>query len=194
MRALAYFDEATKTGQEGARAPGSAGDSPAVKSISVVNEDFFDASVPSITQNDELVSWLLSAGTTLNLPVLEQIARAPAGEARADATSIDVFRRHLSSAERGSEQASADGVISRECYEDWLSTRASLPVEPEKTFQRALTSTVSGTDGRQPFLPEEEAAVLKQLRVKRVWPAFADTGLAIGIKRFRGYVCSRFDC
>ena len=80
----------------------------------------------------------------------------------------------------------ADGIISRECYEDWLSTRSCVPAEPERTFQRILTCTVTGTDGRQSFTPEEEATVLKQLRVNRVWPAFVDTGLSIGAKGFRG--------
>jgi len=156
-----------------------------------VHTDWFDASVLSITENDELVSWLLGGGAVHDSPVPDSPSRAPAVEARACTTSIKVFKRHLFPAERGGEgaaQASVDSVISRECYEDWLSTRSRAPAEPEKTFQRTLTCTVSGTDGRQPFTPEEEAAVLKQLRVKRVWPAFAETGLAIGIKGFRGCV------
>jgi len=102
-------------------------------------------------------------------------------------TSLKVFRRHLVSVTHpdGTTHVEADGIISRACYEDWLSTRPRATTEPEKTFQRILTCCVSGTDGRQPFTPEEEIAVLEQLRVKRVWPAFVDTPLSIGIKGFR---------
>jgi len=103
---------------------------------------------------------------------------------------MNIFRRHIVITEQpdGTRHVDAEDMISRACYEDWLSTRSRIPAEPEKTFQRILTSTVSGTDGRQPFTPEQETTVLKQLRVKRAWPAFADTGLTIGIKGFRGCV------
>ena len=113
-------------------------------------------------------------------------ARAPASVAgaRAYMTSIKIFKRHVFPPKRGDD--CADGIISRECYEDWLSTRSCVPAEPERTFQRILTCTVTGTDGRQSFTPEEEATVLPQLRVNRVWPAFVDTGLSIGAKGFRG--------
>jgi len=145
------------------------------------------AVVLSITKSDELVSWLWGTGAMPGAASLKRESPAVL-EARAGTTSITVFKRHLVPAERpgGDGTAQAGGVTSRECYEDWLCTRSCAPAEPEKTFQRILACTVSGTDGRQPFTPEEEAAVLKQLRVKRVWPAFADTGLAIGIKGFRG--------
>jgi len=45
--------------------------------------------------------------------------------------------------------------------------------------------SLTGSDGRQPFTPEEEAAILTVLRIKRVWPAFAGSGLSIGCKGFR---------
>jgi len=117
---------------------------------------------------------------------------APAKQAtrRPYETSLKVFRRHLVSVTHpdGTTHVEADGIISRACYEDWLSTRPRATAEPEKTFQRILTCCVSGTDGRQPFTPEEEIAVLEQLRVKRVWPAFVETPLSVGIKGFRSCV------
>ena len=50
---------------------------------------------------------------------------------------------------------------------------------------RVRASSLTGSDGRQPFTPEEEAAILAVLRVKRVWPAFAGTNVSIGCKGFR---------
>jgi len=153
--------------------------------------DFFDILVPSAAENDELASRLLApVGSAMpESLVLEGPANVPAAKPRT--TSIKVFKRHLFHTELGSEgagQAIVDGVISHECYNDWLSTRSRAPAKPEKTFHRTLTCTVSGTDGRQPFTPEEEVAVLTQLRVKRVWPAFANASLPIGSKGFRGCV------
>jgi len=46
---------------------------------------------------------------------------------------------------------------------------------------------VAAADGRRPFEPEEEAAVLLELRRKRVWPCFADKETSIGAKGYRGY-------
>jgi len=114
-------------------------------------------------------------------------------------TSMMVFRRRIIVTEQtdGTRDVNAEGVISRACYTDWLSRAApsrSSPAEPEKTFQRILTCCVSGTDGRQPFTPEEEAAVLKQIRVKRVWPAFCGTEFAIGAKGYRSCELSLVDC
>jgi len=107
------------------------------------------------------------------------------------ATSLKVFRRHmLDTLPDGCVQINAERLISRACYEDWLSTRSHIPNEPEKTFQRILTSCVTGTDGRTPFTPAEEAAVLVQIRQQRVWPAFTDSPLTVGIKGFRSYVAS----
>jgi len=44
---------------------------------------------------------------------------------------------------------------------------------------------ITGSDGRKPFSPEEEAAVLQVVREKRVWAAFAGTSSTIGSKGFR---------
>ena len=104
-------------------------------------------------------------------------------------TSLKVFRRHLALSS-GAEVVG--DVTSLACYEDWLSTRARPPNEPEKTFQRILTCTVSGTDGRTPFTPEEEEKILKQIRLKRVWPAFADSSFIVGVKGFRSCVVVPF--
>jgi len=150
--------------------------------------EFITTTVLGPAENDELKSWMQWGGAAHSMSTPPAPPNgAAAVRLRPYSTSIKVFKRHLVIAVRadGTIHVSADGILSRACYEDWLSTRSRLPSEPEKTFQRILTSTVSGTDGRQPFAPEEENAVLKQLRIKRVWPAFEDTGLTIGIKGFR---------
>jgi len=54
-----------------------------------------------------------------------------------------------------------------------------------RTFQRILTSHVTGSDGRRPFEPEEEEAILKVIRKKHQRPAFQSTTLTIGCKGFR---------
>ena len=113
-------------------------------------------------------------------------ARIPCSPAsRPYEPSLKVFRRHLA---LSSGADFGGSVTSLACSEDWLSTRARPPKEPEKTFQRILTCTVSGTDGRKPFLQEEEEEILKHIRLKRVWPAFADTSFTVGVKGFRSCV------
>jgi len=104
--------------------------------------------------------------------------------------SLKVFLRHIKTTVMpdGSVKMDSAGIVSRACYEDWLSTRSHAINAPEKTFQRIITCSVSGTDGRRPFSSLQEASVLKQLRMKRVWPAFAGSSFVIGSKGFRSYV------
>jgi len=86
-------------------------------------------------------------------------------------TSIRVFRRFITShkASDGTVVLDASKIISKECYQTWLEKRLVVTSEPERTFQRSLTAHLTSSDGRQPFLPDEEAAILKVVRVKSVW-------------------------
>jgi len=106
------------------------------------------------------------------------------------ASSLKVFLRHVKTTVMpdGSRTVDSTGIVSRACYEDWLSTRPHAINAPEKTFQRIITCSVSGTDGRRPFSPLEEASVLEQLRMKRVWPAFVGSSIVIGSNGFRSCV------
>ena len=70
--------------------------------------------------------------------------------------SLRVFRRHLYSGMLGANEEPTLGaemhprnVVSRECYEDWLTTRPAYPQDPQRTFQRCLTAHIGGTDGRE---------------------------------------------
>ena len=67
--------------------------------------------------------------------------------------SIKVFRRYIRTVSNPSETGpvfalDASGVVSKECYREWKESRSVVPVEPEKTFQRILTSLVTASDGR----------------------------------------------
>lgn len=59
----------------------------------------------------------------------------------------------------------ASGIASDECFSMWLTSRR-MPSKsnPKKCFQRALSAHLTASDGRQPFSPEEERAVLSLLR------------------------------
>jgi hypothetical protein len=103
------------------------------------------------------------------------------------ATSIQIFRRHLVLRADGTYNAS--GINSLSCFNDWIAHRSSeKPMSQEnlqKTFQRILTCHITGSDGRQPFSPAEEDAILRILRQKRIWPAFSGTNSNIGHRGFR---------
>ena len=121
-------------------------------------------------------------------------------------SSIQIFRRFITidTLSSGTVLLDASRVVSKDCYQKWLNTRLSTTNGPERTFQRSLTAHLTGSDGRQAFLPEEEAGILKVVRVKSVWfafknvyieaniiqnptnrPAFRGTRFAIGCKGFR---------
>jgi hypothetical protein len=95
----------------------------------------------------------------------------------------------------------ASGVVSKACFNEWVATRVvqTSSFDYEKSFQRALTAHLTGSDGRKPFKPEEEEAVLLVVRQKRTWyvcactyapdagqrSAFASTRSTVGQQGFR---------
>jgi len=85
--------------------------------------------------------------------------------------SIRIFRHFIVANKRsdGTVQLDASSIVSSACYQLWLDTRIGVPNYPQRTFQRSLTAHLTGSDERQPFLAEEEAAILKVVRVKRIW-------------------------
>jgi len=102
-------------------------------------------------------------------------------------TSMRVFREFIRRVIRvdGTDTLDANDSISRQCYDMWVSTRKTLPPNPEKAFQRSLSAHVTGVDGRVPFTPQEEEAVLKVLRRKERWPCFEDSATRFGLMGFR---------
>ena len=98
-----------------------------------------------------------------------------------------VFREFLTRSinNDGKEAVDAANVVSRECYDLWVSTRKVLPPNPEKAFQRALSAHITGVDGRVAFTPAEEEAILKVLRKKERWPCFVNSSTRFGLMGFR---------
>ena len=67
-----------------------------------------------------------------------------------------------------------------------LATRAVVPADPVKCFQRTLSAHLTSADGRMAFEPEEGAAILAVLKRKQKWPAFQGTTSTIGTRGYRG--------
>jgi len=101
-------------------------------------------------------------------------------------TSMTVFRKYLIYSEDGTVDASK--IHSVECYNYWLNCRKGGPRENTRkkalAFRRSLTTHISSTDGRVPFTPKEEAAVIKVLKRREPWPCFDEW--SIGCAGFRG--------
>lgn len=98
-------------------------------------------------------------------------------------TSLTIFRDYLVHTDMGEVDASR--IHSRECYLAWLEHRRQEESPKEaKRFQRTLSNHLTGVDGRTPFAPEEEAAILLVVRKKERWPCFPRE-LSIGCTGFR---------
>jgi len=88
--------------------------------------------------------------------------------------TIDVFRSFI---RRNGNTLDASDVISFEAFNAITEHRFSRAGESagqckashQRTFQRLLTSYLTASDGRKPFASEEEAAILRVVRMKRVW-------------------------
>jgi hypothetical protein len=65
------------------------------------------------------------------------------------------------------------GILSPECYQRWLETRAARPSHEAECFRKSLIAKVTRTDcGSAAFPPAVEAALLVLLRKRQVWPCF----------------------
>jgi hypothetical protein len=98
-------------------------------------------------------------------------------------TPLQLFKSFLFVLPDGTLDASK--IHSRECYLHFLTIRHAVDTDREmQKFRRTLSNQLSGVDGRTPFLPEEERAILLVLRVKRQWPCVPENS-AIGTMGFR---------
>lgn len=100
-------------------------------------------------------------------------------------TSLELFREFMKILPDGTVDASR--IVSRECYDAWILSRRQRPTEPEKIFQRTLTSHLTAIDGRAPFRLEEEIGILHVLRAGTRWPCFADCPIRFGCSGFRAF-------
>jgi hypothetical protein len=65
------------------------------------------------------------------------------------------------------------GILTLECYQRWLETRAARPSHEAECFRKSLIAKVTRTDcGSAAFPPAVEAALLVLLRKRQVWPCF----------------------
>ncbi|KAH9255996.1 hypothetical protein BASA81_005772 [Batrachochytrium salamandrivorans] len=98
-------------------------------------------------------------------------------------TSLRIFHSHI--VRRADGTLDVSGLISTACYEEWLLAKFAHPNDAEaKKYHRILTNHVSGVDGRTPFDPEEEEAILTLLRKREPWPCFPIHLVRIG-RRYR---------
>ncbi|KAH9255995.1 hypothetical protein BASA81_005771 [Batrachochytrium salamandrivorans] len=98
-------------------------------------------------------------------------------------TSLRIFHSHI--VRRADGTLDVSGLISTACYEEWLLAKFVHPNDDEaKKYHRILTNHVSGVDGRTPFDPEEEEAILTLLRKREPWPCFPEHLALIG-RRYR---------
>jgi hypothetical protein len=101
-------------------------------------------------------------------------------------SSLSFLRRFLRESPSGEIDASE--ILGHDCFQAWLlkKPRAS---NRERNFQRTVNAHISGLDGRAPFSSSEEAAVLREVRQKQVWPCFveSDKPNQLGRTGFRGY-------
>lgn len=84
----------------------------------------------------------------------------------------------------------ATGMLGKECYQEWVSTRQVVPRVPHTAFRDAVKKVLIGSSRVTPFPPNVEAAVLELMREKEVWPCFAGIPrIGIGKRgwRVRGY-------
>ena len=89
------------------------------------------------------------------------------------ATSMNIFQSSIR-VDPSSGALVADDLISAECFAAWVKVhqrkhKARTKMTLEKAFQRALTSHITGCDGRRHFSKDQEAAILLVLRRKRPW-------------------------
>lgn len=109
------------------------------------------------------------------------------GGDRGKTTSLKIFRKFFTRRADGTLDAS--GILSIECYLAWMASRKGDIPRPERQFQRTISSHLTALDGRVPFSPEEEAAVLQVMRRKAIWPCFVGNEQQVGIRGFsaQGY-------
>eukprot|EP00516_Mucochytrium_quahogii_P004418 CAMPEP_0203754218 /NCGR_PEP_ID=MMETSP0098-20131031/7848_1 /ASSEMBLY_ACC=CAM_ASM_000208 /TAXON_ID=96639 /ORGANISM=" , Strain NY0313808BC1" /LENGTH=217 /DNA_ID=CAMNT_0050645127 /DNA_START=499 /DNA_END=1152 /DNA_ORIENTATION=- len=96
-------------------------------------------------------------------------------EALCGYTSYDVFmafvKYHYID---GKPCCDASNIVGKDCYLAWLSTRKKQSVFPADVFRRTVIAHLTGTKKRKPFPQEVEESLLKTVRVRHVWPCFAD--------------------
>ena len=132
-------------------------------------------------------------------------------DGRVTRRSYDVFLKFVRYFEKedGTVRTDASGLLSKECYREWLTSRKSgmyfglswtsivfikclVPRMPGEAFRRALTAHCRGIDQRRPFPEDIEASLLIELRKKRRWPCFDDNPDVPGLIGIQGFLSKGF--
>jgi len=106
--------------------------------------------------------------------------------------SYEIFERYGLLGREVDGKIDASQILSKGCFTEWRATRKGYVQNPHESFRRALMSHVTGLDGRKPFHPEVEAAILKEVRRTKVWECFEGEfdnrgkAVQIGMYGFRG--------
>eukprot|EP00515_Schizochytrium_aggregatum_P005781 CAMPEP_0202051236 /NCGR_PEP_ID=MMETSP0963-20130614/4504_1 /ASSEMBLY_ACC=CAM_ASM_000494 /TAXON_ID=4773 /ORGANISM="Schizochytrium aggregatum, Strain ATCC28209" /LENGTH=254 /DNA_ID=CAMNT_0048616391 /DNA_START=66 /DNA_END=830 /DNA_ORIENTATION=- len=86
----------------------------------------------------------------------------------------------------------ATNAFSKECYTEWLQSRKAKVKNGPDSFRRAIMSHITGQDGRKPFAPKVEEAILRIVRKNEIWDCFQGTvdaagrRVQVGLYGFRG--------
>ncbi|KAH9257747.1 hypothetical protein BASA81_004213 [Batrachochytrium salamandrivorans] len=143
---------------------------------------FLDSSVVVQVKLHDSISVQTAGG---NVAQLQQQCRQAVASGL---SSLRVFRKFIvrhPNPSTGVDVLDASGVISSECFAHWVSTRKRVMNSMEKAFQRSLSAHLTASDGRSPFTPSEEFAILKVVRKKQRWPCFPETETKYGAMGFR---------
>ena len=103
-------------------------------------------------------------------------------------TSREIFKEFF---KRSNGEIEASPLFSKACFDAWVRSQVKMPMSIPRAFQCAIRNVVTGANGAKCFTPEEEAAALKYLRVKRPkgWPCFEGDGHSgnFGWKHIKGW-------
>mmetsp|Transcript_22986 Transcript_22986/g.28219 ORF Transcript_22986/g.28219 Transcript_22986/m.28219 type:complete len:437 (-) Transcript_22986:101-1411(-) len=102
-------------------------------------------------------------------------------------SSYQVFKEFFPRKENG--EADASRILSKECFDEWVSSRIPRPQKPEEGFRSAITGHLAGTGRRQPFPADIEETLLRIVRKKQIWECFSGTKVSIGLygSKTKGY-------
>lgn len=98
--------------------------------------------------------------------------------------TLDVLLKFVKRDENEKEVDAAQ-LIEIECYNTWLESRITKPLNPHEAFRKIITAHCKAEGGMQPFPKDVEKSVLKEIRKSRVWPCFKGTSSKIGLRGFK---------
>eukprot|EP00924_Labyrinthula_sp_SR-Ha-C_P007695 snap_masked-scaffold_28-processed-gene-0.7-mRNA-1 protein AED:1.00 eAED:1.00 QI:0/0/0/0/1/1/2/0/315 len=79
-------------------------------------------------------------------------------------TSMKIFAAFIHRNEEG--DLISENILSKECFDHWLSSRSSSVKFPVGAFKRTISSHLRAVDGRVPFDADVEESILKKYRQK----------------------------